>query len=125
MKETQEQMDATLAELRERMSPKTYEVFHRRFLDRQSAREAAAALGMTAKGVQRRYDRATRQWHFLTKEPACPPPVKHLPICGWASARILKFAATFQEFEGHFRSSAPVYLIEGQRIDPNESPLKG
>ena len=85
MKETQEQMDATLAELRNRMSPKTYEVFHRRFLDRQSAREAAAALGMTSEAVDTRHCRAMNQWRTLTRGSAlaeyggdskavCPPP---------------------------------------------------
>jgi RNA polymerase sigma factor (sigma-70 family) len=87
LKEIQEWLDGALAKLQWRTSPKTYEVFCRRFLGNQSGKEIVAALNITAKAVQRRYDRAARQWHFLTKDSPLSLyalPATRLPIYGGA-----------------------------------------
>ena len=60
-----EVMNGALAQLRSRASPQTYEVFCRRFVQQQSAREIGAAMGLSSKAVYRRCDRLRRDWETL------------------------------------------------------------
>jgi RNA polymerase sigma factor (sigma-70 family) len=61
------QREATLARLQERVSPKSYEVFRRRFLDQQSAAEVALALDMTPGAVRTCHSRAMKELQSLLR----------------------------------------------------------
>ena len=59
------QWKGLLRQLRKQTSPQNYELFWRRLVERQSNHEVAAALSLSPKAVQRRYDRMLRKWHAL------------------------------------------------------------
>jgi RNA polymerase sigma factor (sigma-70 family) len=67
-----EQLGAALDRLRKRTSPKTYDVFCRRFIDGQTNVQVAADLGLSPKAVQLRYDRAMRKWQKLAGDLGIP-----------------------------------------------------
>ncbi len=52
--ELRERIQSLMADYRQRMSPKNYEVFRRRFLEGQSPGDIAKAIGITRKAVYRR-----------------------------------------------------------------------
>jgi RNA polymerase sigma factor (sigma-70 family) len=68
LREIRDQLKAFLVQLRGRTVPRNYEVFCRRFFDHQRVSDVAAALGLTPKAVQRRYDRVLREWRSLVKD---------------------------------------------------------
>ena len=72
MKEIEEQMAASLAELRMRISLKSYEVLCLRCFGKQSSKEVAALLGMTSEAVDTRCCRAMSEWQSLTRGSALP-----------------------------------------------------
>ncbi len=61
------QLDYALAELRQRTSPASYEVFYRRFFLGQPFKEIAATLGLTSKAARRRYERSEQKWLRLAR----------------------------------------------------------
>jgi RNA polymerase sigma factor (sigma-70 family) len=66
--ETRSQVGSALRQLKAQTSPTTYEIFCRRFLEKQTASQIAAALGLTAQRVHLRYDRVKRKWRRLTRD---------------------------------------------------------
>jgi DNA-directed RNA polymerase specialized sigma24 family protein len=66
------QVSAALDELRQNTSPRTYQIFFRRFIDGQSAADVAASFGMTPEAVHVRYSRVMRLWRELTRSRALP-----------------------------------------------------
>lgn len=61
------QLEAALAKLRQQATPKTYEVFCRRFFWGQSVKDVAVAVELSSHEVRCRCHRATRKWRTLTK----------------------------------------------------------
>lgn len=91
LRETWDRLDAALAQLRERTSSKNYDLFRRRFLWRESAKEIAAALGLTQNEVRCRYHRVKRKWRLLTRHLV-------LPGCGGARAIRSDFTTSGNNF---------------------------
>jgi RNA polymerase sigma factor (sigma-70 family) len=67
MRELQKQLGDALAELRRRTSQKTYEVFRRRFLEQQNAKEVGLALNLKPEAVRARCCRGMRKLRSLAR----------------------------------------------------------
>ena len=67
LKETLNQLDEALDKLRRQTSQVNYELFCRKFITDQSAKEIADALDLTPNEVRCRYRRLKRKWQLLTK----------------------------------------------------------
>ena len=65
--ELHERVGDVLRKLRGQVSQASYEVFHRRFFRHEGIKQIAAALRLTPKAAQHRYDRAASKWRLLTQ----------------------------------------------------------